>query len=55
VKGKMSPLAAAIIGWLLFGLSGICGAQDFNYIANPPHVQVSPNTVPMGCLTAMQE
>ncbi len=45
MKRKMLPLAAALIAWLLFGLAGVCGAQDFNYIANPPHVQVSPNTV----------
>ena len=45
MKRKMLPLAAALMAWLLFGLAGVCGAQDFNYIANPPHVQVSPNTV----------
>ncbi len=45
MKRKLLPLASSLIAWLFFGLAGICSAQDFNYIADPPHVQVSPNTV----------
>ena len=30
---------------LLFALTGVARSQDFNYIANPPYVAVSPDTV----------
>src|SRR5262249_54183382 len=33
-----------LTGLLLIGLAGVTAAQDFNYIADPPHVQVSPAT-----------
>src|SRR5712692_1309929 len=39
---------AVLIGLLLFGLAGVCCAQDFNYIVNPPRVQVSADVVPDG-------
>jgi subtilase family serine protease len=37
---KMLPFAAVLGGLLLFSLAGVCGAQDFKYVANPPRVQV---------------
>lgn len=30
---------------VLCGLTGLAGAQDFTYIANPPHIQVAPASV----------
>ncbi len=41
-------LAMAFIGALLFGIAGLCLAQDFNYIADPPRVQVSADVIPNG-------
>jgi subtilase family serine protease len=49
MKTKPLQLAAALVGVLLFGLVGVCSAQDFNYIVNPPRVRVSdvlPNGLP---------
>jgi subtilase family serine protease len=47
---KKEPLAriAVFVGALIFGLSGVCVAEDFNYIANPPRVQVSADITPNG-------
>ena len=45
MKAKKLTLEAMLIGLLLFGLAGVAAAQGINYVARPPHVQVSPNTV----------
>ncbi|HXU21261.1 MAG TPA: S53 family peptidase [Verrucomicrobiae bacterium] len=45
MNAKRLTLGVTSIGLLLFGLAGIAGAQGFDYIARPPYVQVSPNTV----------
>ena len=48
-KRTSPPLPAPIfIGVILFGLAGMCCAEDFNYIADPPRVQVSADVVPNG-------
>ena len=41
---KRVILAATFIGLLLVGMAGVAAAQDFNYIADPPYVAVSPST-----------
>jgi subtilase family serine protease len=41
---KRLVLAATLPIFLLIVLTDVATAQDFNYIANPPHVQVSPET-----------
>ncbi len=38
-----------LLGSVLFGVVGISSAQDFNYVAHPPYVQVNPQTaIPQG-------
>ena len=44
MKTKRLTLAAMLTGLLVVGVTGVVSAQDFDYIANPPHVQVSPET-----------
>lgn len=40
--------SAVLISLLLFGLAGVCSAEDFNYIANPPRMRVGSGVVPDG-------
>lgn len=44
MKTKKLTLAATLTG-LLLGLTAVARAQDFNYVADPPHVAVNPSTV----------
>jgi subtilase family serine protease len=48
MNAKPLTLTAVFIGLLLLGLAGVCSAQDFSYIANPPRVQASPGVAPNG-------
>ena len=45
MNAKKLTLGVTLFGLLLFGLAGAAGAQGIEYIARPPYVQVSPNTV----------
>ncbi len=48
MNAKPLPLTAVFIGLLLLGLAGVCSAQDFSYIADPPRIQASLGFVPNG-------
>lgn len=45
---KQLALAAALIGVMVLGLASVCAAQDFNYITDPPRIQVDARVVPNG-------
>jgi len=44
---KALAIATAFTG-LLLGMAGICIAEDFYYVVNPPHFEVSPDVLPNG-------
>jgi subtilase family serine protease len=48
MKAKPLPRAGVFVSLLLFGLAGVCSAEDFNYVVNPPRVQVSADAIPNG-------
>lgn len=45
MNAKRLTFEVTLIVLLLCGVAGAVGAQDITYVANPPHVQVAPNTV----------